>query len=97
MMLAPNVSGRVTRESSALRDLLSRHVVSPVRWERSMRALADEGIDAFVEAGPGDVLSKLVRRNDPGTTAVAVGSPEDAAAFARSTVATEPALSQETA
>src|SRR3954469_307407 len=53
MLLAPNVSGRVTRESSALRDLLSRHLVSPVRWERSMKALAEAGIDTFVEAGPG--------------------------------------------
>jgi [acyl-carrier-protein] S-malonyltransferase len=98
MLLAPNVSGRVTRESSALRDLLSRHIVSPVRWERSMRALADAGIDTFVEAGPGDVLSKLARRGVPGTAAVAVGSPGDALAFAReSTGSSEPALSQETA
>jgi [acyl-carrier-protein] S-malonyltransferase len=97
MALVPNVSGRVTRESSALRDLLSRHIVSPVRWERSMRALAEIGIDTFVEAGPGDVLSKLVRRNVPGITAVPVGSPADAAAFAGSEdhEAPEPALSEE--
>jgi len=91
--LVPNVSGRVTRESSALRDLLSRHIVSPVRWERSMRALADAGIDTFVEAGPGDVLSKLVRRNVPGASATAVGSPADAEAPASS----EPARTQESA
>jgi [acyl-carrier-protein] S-malonyltransferase len=100
MALVPNVSGRVTRESSALRDLLSRHIVSPVRWERSIRALADAGIDTFVEAGPGDVLSKLVRRNVPGTTAVAVGSPEAAKEFAGTPPALQsepPALSQESA
>ncbi len=93
MALVPNVSGRVTRETSALRDLLSRHIVSPVRWERSMRALADAGVDTFVEAGPGDVLSKLVRRNVPGAGATAIGSPADAAAFASS----EPAITQESA
>ena len=99
MALVPNVSGRVTRESSALRDLLSRHIVSPVRWERSMRALAEIGVDTFVEAGPGDVLSKLVRRNVPGSTAIPVGSPADAAAFAASGTeghqASQPALSEE--
>jgi [acyl-carrier-protein] S-malonyltransferase len=94
MALVPNVSGRITRESSALRDLLSRHIVSPVRWERSMRALASAGIDTFVEAGPGQVLSKLMRRNVPGATAVAVGSPEAAAAFAHPAT---PALSEEIA
>jgi len=100
MLLAPNVSGRVTRESSALRDLLSRHVVSPVRWERSIRALAGAGIDTFVEAGPGDVLSKLARRIATGTTAVAVGNPDQAKEFARTAsegTTTAPALAQETA
>jgi malonyl CoA-acyl carrier protein transacylase len=32
----------------------------------------------FVEAGPGDVLTKLAKRNVPGARAVAVGSPADA-------------------
>jgi len=84
LAVVPNASGRLTRQPAALRDLLSRHLVSPVRWERSIRALADSGIEGFVEAGPGDVLSKLVRRIVPGTTVWAVGSPESAAAAARS-------------
>jgi [acyl-carrier-protein] S-malonyltransferase len=96
MALVPNVSGRVTREASALRDLLSRHIVSPVRWERSMRALAEAGIDTLVEAGPGDVLSKLARRAAPGAKAEAVGTPDEAAAFA-SSMSDEPALSKESA
>ena len=97
MAVVPNVSGRITEEPSALRDLVARHIVSPVRWERSMRALADAGFDAFVEAGPGDVLSKLLRRNAPGATGVAVGSPQDAARFATTMTESPPALSQESA
>lgn len=79
--LVPNASGRPTSQPSALRDLLSRHLVSPVRWERSIRAMAASGIDLFVEAGPGDVLSKLVKRCVPGSRAVPVGSPSEARAF----------------
>lgn len=82
--IVANVSGRFIRDPSALRDLLARHVVSPVRWERSMRALAEAGLDTFVEAGPGQVLSKIVKRDLHGIRAVAIGSPEDAAAFSRS-------------
>lgn len=81
--VVPNASGRPTTEPSALRDLLSRHLVSPVRWERSMRALGEAGVGTFVEAGPGDVLSKLVRRIVPGATVLAAGSPEAAEAAAR--------------
>ncbi len=79
-----NVSGRFVGEPAALRDGLSRHVISPVRWERSMRTLADAGFDTFVEAGPGQVLSKLVKRQLPGVRVAAVGSPADAREFARS-------------
>ena len=76
--VVPNASGKPTTQPSALRDLLSRHLVSPVRWERSMRAMAEAGAELFVEAGPGDVLSKLVKRCVPGARAIAVGTPDEA-------------------
>lgn len=78
-----NVSGKLIGDPAALRDLLARHVVSPVRWERSMRTLAEAGFDTFVEAGPGDVLAKLVKRTLPGARSAAVGSPREAIEFAR--------------
>jgi len=82
--IVANVSGRFVGDPAALRDGLSRHVVSPVRWERSMQALGGGGFDAFVEAGPGQVLSKLVKRALPGVRVTAIGSPQEAEDFARS-------------
>jgi [acyl-carrier-protein] S-malonyltransferase len=83
MAVVPNASGRPTSEPSALRDLLSRHLVSPVRWERSIRAMADAGATTFVEAGPGDVLMKLVKRITPGASVLSARSPEEASDIAR--------------
>jgi [acyl-carrier-protein] S-malonyltransferase len=80
--IVPNVSAKPTTQPLVLRDLLSRHLVSPVRWDASMRAMADLGITWFVEAGPGDVLAKLARRAVPGATVRPVGSPADARAAA---------------
>jgi [acyl-carrier-protein] S-malonyltransferase len=80
--VVPNASGRPTSQPSALRDLLSRHLVSPVKWERSIRAMAEEGIDLFVEAGPGDVLAKLAKRCVPQARAESVGTPEEARSLA---------------
>jgi [acyl-carrier-protein] S-malonyltransferase len=80
--VAANVTGELTSDPEALRSLLMRHVVSPVRWDRCVRSLAEAGADTFVEAGPGDVLTRLAKRVVPGTRAVAVGSPVEAAAFA---------------
>jgi [acyl-carrier-protein] S-malonyltransferase len=80
--VVPNVSGRPTSEPSELRDALTRHVVSPVRWERTIRSISDAGIGTIVEAGPGDVLTKLARRTVEGIHAVPVRTPDEAAAFA---------------
>ena len=78
--VAANATGALVDDPEELRSLAKRQVVSPVRWERCARALAEAGATTFVEAGPGDVLTKLAKRVVPGATARAVGSPEDASA-----------------
>jgi [acyl-carrier-protein] S-malonyltransferase len=45
-----------------LRDALLRQVSAPVRWVDSMQLLMTNGVDTFVEAGPGKVLSGLMRQ-----------------------------------
>jgi [acyl-carrier-protein] S-malonyltransferase len=80
--IVPNASGKPTTQPLVLRDLLGRHVTSPVRWELSLRAMAELGIDGFVEAGPGDVLGKLARRAVPESQVRSVGSPDVARALA---------------
>jgi [acyl-carrier-protein] S-malonyltransferase len=80
--VAANVTGGLVDDVAELRELLKRHVVSPVRWERCARALAAAGAEAFVETGPGDVLTKLAKRATPGVPAFAVGTPDRAVAVA---------------
>ena len=41
---------------------LIRQVAAPVRWEASVRRLASEGVTAYVEVGPGTVLSGLIKK-----------------------------------
>jgi [acyl-carrier-protein] S-malonyltransferase len=82
MPVAANVTGDLVEDPEELRALLKRHVVSPVRWERCAQALAGAGADTFVEAGPGDVLTRLAKRAVPNARAVAIGSPEEAVSFA---------------
>lgn len=76
--LIPNVSGRPTEQPLELRDLLARHLVSPVRWDATLRAMDEIGVTWFVEAGPGDVLSKLSRRAVPEASSATAGTPEAA-------------------
>jgi [acyl-carrier-protein] S-malonyltransferase len=41
---------------------MSRQLCSPVRWYDSVLRMLDEGVDAFVEVGPGRVLTGLVKK-----------------------------------
>jgi [acyl-carrier-protein] S-malonyltransferase len=60
--LVTNVDADTTREGDEARSALVRQVCMPVRWEESMRLLLDEGVNTFVEVGPGRVLTGLMRQ-----------------------------------
>jgi len=62
--LVNNVDAQVVRSAPAVRDGLRRQVTGAVRWEQSIRALRTEGVELFVEVGPSEVLSGLLRQID---------------------------------
>ncbi|MBI4161704.1 MAG: ACP S-malonyltransferase, partial [Acidobacteria bacterium] len=54
--LVTNADARPIRTAGEARDALKRQVTTPVRWEESMRSMLADGVDTFVEVGPGRVL-----------------------------------------
>lgn len=62
--LVNNVDAKVVNSASLVREGLKRQVTAPVRWEESMRRLRREGVELFVEVGPGKVLTGLLRQID---------------------------------
>jgi [acyl-carrier-protein] S-malonyltransferase len=54
------------------RQALIRQVTGAVRWDKSMRALIDLGINTFVEVGPGKVLCGLMKQIDRSRTCLNV-------------------------
>jgi [acyl-carrier-protein] S-malonyltransferase len=72
-----NTTAAATTNVEALRGELVTQITSPVRWEESVQALARMGCTSFVELGPGQVLTGLVRRTCPEAHAVAAGTPEE--------------------
>jgi len=59
-----NVDAALVTDGGQLRDALIRQVTGAVRWTESMQLLIAEGVSAFVEVGPGKVLSGLMRQID---------------------------------
>jgi [acyl-carrier-protein] S-malonyltransferase len=70
-----NVDASVTRAASDVAPRLISQVASPVRWTDCVQRLAAEGATAFVEVGPGRVLTALTRRIAEGARAFAVEDP----------------------
>jgi [acyl-carrier-protein] S-malonyltransferase len=62
--LVTNVDARPINKGIDVRDSLIRQVSSPVRWLESVEFLIKQGVQTFVEIGPGKVLSGLVRQID---------------------------------
>lgn len=72
-----NCLGRTRTAQEQIPALLVRQVQSSVYMEDSIRAMADMGVDAIVEIGPGKALSGFVRKTVPGIPVFAVETAEE--------------------
>lgn len=59
--LVCNVEGNFVQDKSEIIPLLVRQIKSSVRWEDSIKLMLENGVDTFIEVGPGRVLSGFVR------------------------------------
>jgi [acyl-carrier-protein] S-malonyltransferase len=67
-----NVDATLVTAAQSSRDALIRQVTGSVKWDQSIRGLIAQGVDTFVEVGPGKVLFGLMRQIDRSKTAVNV-------------------------
>lgn len=76
-----NTSARPLTEVDEIRSELVEQLTGSVRWTASMQHALNEGAQSFVEIGPGDVLTKLMRRIDRESNRQAVNDPESVQSF----------------
>lgn len=62
-----NVTAEPVSDADRIRSLLAEQVRSPVEWVASVRRMVEEGVDTFLECGPGSALTGMVKRIAPGT------------------------------
>ncbi len=67
-------------DAQAARELLAAQVASPVRWAQTLEGMAAQGIDTFIEVGPGKTLTGLVKRTLSEACALSCETPDDLAA-----------------
>jgi len=76
-ILISNVTGKKIENSSEIKDLLIKQIESRVRWRESVKYMIDNGVNNFVEIGPGKVLSTLIKRIDRNVKVSAINNEED--------------------
>lgn len=57
-----NIDGKAYTEDDIIAEVLANHVKSPVRFSKIIQNMINDGVDTFVEVGPGRVLTSLVKR-----------------------------------
>ena len=76
-----NVDATPKLDAQAAVAALIRQVCAPVRWDATVRRLASDGVSAYVEVGPGTVLSGLIRRVARNATILNLEQPAGLAAI----------------
>ena len=79
--LVANVRAQAISDPAEIVRSLVAQVTGTVRWRESVAFMAAAGVESFYEVGAGKVLTGLVKRIADGATGIAIGTPDDVAAF----------------
>ena len=72
-----NVTADYVKEKEAVKDLLVRQVSSAVKWQQSVERMIADGVDTFIEIGPGKTLSGFLRKIDRQAVGLNIETTED--------------------
>ncbi|MDE7444677.1 MAG: ACP S-malonyltransferase [Lachnospiraceae bacterium] len=74
-----NLTADYVSSPENIRELLEKQISSPVRWQQSVERMLADGVDTFVEIGPGKTLSSFVKKINREVTVLNVDKYEDLA------------------
>lgn len=75
--IVSNVTALAVNEPSKIKELLIKQIENRVRWRESVLKMIDEGVDNFIEIGPGKVLAGLIKRINKQVKTISINSEDD--------------------
>ena len=59
-----NLDGSFYQDSDDMVEILAKHIVNPVRFDKAIQTMLEQGIDTFIEIGPGKALTGFVKKEN---------------------------------
>ena len=59
-----NLDGTYYKPEDNVKDVLANHIISPVRFDKAIQLMKDEGIEEYIEIGPGKVLTGFIKKDN---------------------------------
>ena len=75
--IVSNVTALAVNKPSKIKELLIKQIENRVRWRESILKMIDEGVDNFIEIGPGKVLAGLIKRINKQVKTISINSEDD--------------------
>ena len=60
-----NLDGRIYTKDDNFKEILAKHIISPVRFDKAIEYMKNEKIERFIEIGPGKTLTGFIKKNYP--------------------------------
>lgn len=58
-----NIDGETYSKNDNIKEILAKHIISPVRFSKIIQNMIEENVDTFIEIGPGKTLSNFVKKS----------------------------------
>ena len=71
-----NLDGTYYKPEDNVKDVLANHIISPVRFDKAIQLMKNEGIEEYIEIGPGKVLTGFIKKDNKEATTYNVNSLE---------------------
>ncbi|MGK2964948.1 MAG: ACP S-malonyltransferase [Tepidiformaceae bacterium] len=75
--LVGNINGDILETAPAVHDELRGQLTAGVRWQKGVEQMLARGIDMFIEVGPGNVLTRVIRRIDYNVNSISLSDDYD--------------------
>ena len=77
IFLVSNVTAKPSNDFNEIKSLLVQQIYSKVRWRESINFMINQGVNEFIEIGPGKVLSGLIKRISDKVSTKSINTMED--------------------